>query len=76
LPTLYQILQQSNKNGEKRNEQLCCGNLEKVCFGYRFLNSFILSVFFKPNKVLISQKLLPGDRKNSTSGGAITADSM
>jgi hypothetical protein len=29
LPTLYQILQQSNKNGEKRNEQFCCRNLEK-----------------------------------------------
>jgi hypothetical protein len=30
LPILYQILQQSNKNGEKINEQFCCGNLEKV----------------------------------------------
>ncbi len=30
LPTLYQILQQSNKNGVKINEQFCCGNLEKV----------------------------------------------
>ncbi len=29
LPTLYQILQQSNKNGEKINEQFCSGNLEK-----------------------------------------------
>jgi hypothetical protein len=32
LPILYQILQQSNKNGEKINEQFCCGNLEKVKF--------------------------------------------
>ncbi len=30
LPILYQILQQSNKNGEKINEQFCCGNLEKA----------------------------------------------
>jgi hypothetical protein len=30
LPILYQILQQSNKNGEKISEQFCCGNLEKV----------------------------------------------
>jgi hypothetical protein len=30
LPILYQILQQSNKNGGDINEQLCCGNLEKV----------------------------------------------
>jgi hypothetical protein len=30
LPILYQILQKSNKNGEKRNEQFCWGNLEKV----------------------------------------------
>ena len=30
LTILYQILQQSNKNGEKINEQFCCGNLEKV----------------------------------------------
>jgi hypothetical protein len=29
LPTLYQILQQSNKNGEKINEQFCCGNWKK-----------------------------------------------
>ncbi len=29
LPILYHILQQSNKNGEKINEQFCCGNLEK-----------------------------------------------
>jgi hypothetical protein len=28
--TLYQILQQFNKNGEKVNEQFCCGSLEKV----------------------------------------------
>ncbi len=30
LPILYQILQQSNKNGEKINEKFCCGNLEKA----------------------------------------------
>ncbi len=30
LPTLYQILQQSNKNGEKINKQFYCGNLGKV----------------------------------------------
>jgi hypothetical protein len=30
LPILYQILQQSNKNGDKINEQFCCGNLEKA----------------------------------------------
>jgi hypothetical protein len=30
LPILYQILQQSNKNGEKINEQFFCGNLETV----------------------------------------------
>ncbi len=30
LPILYQILQQSNKNGEKINEPFCCGNLEKA----------------------------------------------
>jgi hypothetical protein len=30
LPTPYQILQQSNKNGEKINEQFCCGRLKKV----------------------------------------------
>jgi hypothetical protein len=30
LPILYQILQQSNKNGEKINEKFCCGNSEKV----------------------------------------------
>ncbi len=29
MPTLYQILQQSNKNGEKINEQFCCGNWKK-----------------------------------------------
>jgi hypothetical protein len=28
LPILYQILQQSNKNGEKINEQFCCGNFK------------------------------------------------
>jgi hypothetical protein len=32
LPTLYQILQQSNKKGEKRNEQFCCESLENVDF--------------------------------------------
>ncbi len=32
LPTLYQILQQSNKKGEKRNKQFCCGSLENVDF--------------------------------------------
>jgi hypothetical protein len=66
LPTLYQILQHSNKNGEKRNEQFCYGNLEKVLFGYRYLNSYKLSDFFKPKKVLTRQKILPGDSKNST----------
>jgi hypothetical protein len=30
LPILHQILQQSNKNGEKINEQFCCENLEKA----------------------------------------------
>ncbi len=30
LPTLYQILQRSNKKGEKINEQFCCGSLENV----------------------------------------------
>jgi hypothetical protein len=30
--------------GEKINEQFCCGNI--------YLNSYKLSVFFKPNKVL------------------------
>ncbi len=30
LPIFYQILQQSNKNGEKINEQFCCENLEKA----------------------------------------------
>jgi hypothetical protein len=30
LSILYQIFQQSNKNGEKINEQVSCGNLEKV----------------------------------------------
>jgi hypothetical protein len=29
LPILYQILQQSNKNGEKINEQFCCGKFGK-----------------------------------------------
>jgi hypothetical protein len=29
LPILYQILQQSNKSGQKINEQFCCGNFEK-----------------------------------------------
>jgi hypothetical protein len=57
LPALYQILQQYNKNGEKINKQFYCGNLEKVRFGYRYLNSYKLSVVFKPNKVLTSQKI-------------------
>jgi hypothetical protein len=53
LPILYQILQHSNKNGEKIYEQFCCENLEKAYFGYRYLNSYKLSVFFfEPNKVL------------------------
>ncbi len=30
LPILHQILQQSNKNCEKINEQFCCENLEKA----------------------------------------------
>ncbi len=30
LPILQQNLQQSNKNGEKINEQFCCDNLEKA----------------------------------------------
>jgi len=30
LPILYQILQQSNKNGERINKQFYCGYLEKV----------------------------------------------
>ncbi len=30
LPILYQILQQSNKNGEKINEQFVVENLEKA----------------------------------------------
>jgi hypothetical protein len=56
------------------NEQFCCGNMEKVRFGYRYIKSAKLSVFFKQNKGLARQKILPGDSKNSTSGRAITAD--
>ncbi len=33
------------------------------------LNSYKLPVFFKPNKVLTRQKILPGDSKNSTVDG-------
>jgi hypothetical protein len=35
--------------------------VEKVRFGYRYLNSNKLSVFFKPNKVLTAQKILPAE---------------
>ncbi len=68
-------LQQSNKNGEKIYEQFCCGNLEKVRFGYRYLNSYKLSVFFKPNKVLTQTENL-ARQQEFHSGRAITADSM
>jgi hypothetical protein len=65
----YQILQQTNKNGEKINEHFCCENLEKVLFGYRYLNSYKLLAVFKPNKLLTRQNILPGDSKNSTVDG-------
>jgi hypothetical protein len=39
---------------------------EKVLFGYSYLNSYRLSVVFKPNKVLKRQNILPGYSKNST----------
>jgi hypothetical protein len=41
LPILYQILQQSNKNCEKINEQFCCGNLVKLHINYQFSSSQI-----------------------------------
>ena len=43
--------------------------MEKLLFGYRYLNSYKLSVVFKPIKVLTRQKILPGDGKNSTMDG-------